>query len=290
MKARLVAVLGFALAALLGAVASADEDAYDKLRARGALEVAVYDRYPPYSYQEDGETVGIDVDVAAALAKALGLELKLRVARAGENMDDDLRNLIWKGSVLGGGVADLMMHVGADPEYVKRQHQVAIFAPYYHESVAVMVNPERIRSYEGIGQFPGHKVSIERDSIGDLFLSDAYNGELRETLARYPSATEAVQAFVRGDSDAVIAGRGELLGLVRQFGGKPLDIHPLLFGGQFRGDWDVGLAVKADNSRLREALAAAMGKLAGSGELAAIFVRHGVEYTSPRPSGVAGAR
>lgn len=289
--ARLAAALGLAVSLLLGGAASADEDAYDKLRARGALEVAVYDRYPPYSSQQDGKPVGIDVDVAAALAKALGLELKLRVVRAGEDMDDDLRNNVWKGSVLGGGVADVMMHVGADPEYMKRQKQATIFAPYYHESVGVMVNPQRVRSYQGIGQLVGHKVAIERDSIGDLFLSSgsAYNGEFRESLSRFPSALEAVQAYVRGDTDAVIAGRGELLGLIGPAGGKPTEVHPLLFGGLFRGDWDVGLAVKSDNPRLREALAAAMDKLAASGELAAIFARHGVEYAAPRPSRVGGA-
>jgi hypothetical protein len=49
---------------------------------------------------------GIDVDLAAALADTLGMKVTPLPFQADENMDDDLRNMVWQGHYLGFGPAD----------------------------------------------------------------------------------------------------------------------------------------------------------------------------------------
>ena len=74
------------------AAAQADT-ALARIRARGRLSVALYNDMPPFHVAGKG----IDVDLAAALAKALGVELSLLPFNADENMNDDLRNMVWRG-------------------------------------------------------------------------------------------------------------------------------------------------------------------------------------------------
>ncbi|HSF47431.1 MAG TPA: amino acid ABC transporter substrate-binding protein, partial [Burkholderiales bacterium] len=115
-----------ALAALLFFFcASAPAEGLQAVRENGRLRVAVYKDFPPFS--ANGE--GIDVDLAAALAAKLGLKLELFWIQPDESVEDDLRNAVWKGHYLGGGVADVMLHAPVDPEYARRIEKVRLFGP-----------------------------------------------------------------------------------------------------------------------------------------------------------------
>ena len=280
-----------ALASGFSAPVRADDgdhpDGTDKILERGTLEVAVYSDFPPFSYEKDGQTTGLDVDVASALAKAIGLKLKLRPIIDGEDTDDDLRNFLWKGSVLGGSTVDLMMHVGADEQYVKRQDKVFIFGVYLHETVSIVVRESRIKNYNAIDQLKGKKTAVELGSISDLYLSDAFGGLLRESLVRKPTADAAVAAFAKDEVDAVIAPRGELQGLLKLHGATQVMPKPIQFAGLFRSAWDVGMAVKASTPRLKTALYDALVKMENSGELASIYAAYGLDY--PKPQAGTGA-
>jgi hypothetical protein len=79
-------------------------------REAGILKVAVYNELAPFS--DKGQ--GIDADLGAALAAKLGLKLGLLPFNAGDDVNDDLRNMVWKGHYLGYGPADVMLHVPVD--------------------------------------------------------------------------------------------------------------------------------------------------------------------------------
>lgn len=256
-----------------------DADAFDKIRERGVLEVAVYDRFPPFSSEQNGQASGLDVDLAAALARELGLKLKVRSVRDGEDMDDDLRNFLWKGSVVGGSTVDLMMHIGADQQYVERQDKVLIFGVYLHEAVAVGLRANRFPNFAGLDQLKGKKIAVELGSISDAYLSSAYGSLLRDSLVRYPDTTAAVSAFVKDEADAVVAPRAEMQGLLKQLGGPAVAPKQVDFTGMFRSAWDIGMAVKATAPKLKAALNEALIRLETSGELAAIYAKYGLDYT-----------
>lgn len=282
---RVIAAL--ALMALAGgSIAVADDDALDTLetvKARGTLEVALYDAFPPYSYKADkGGPSGVDVDLARALAEKLGLQTKVRLFPADESMGDDLRNNLWKGHYLGGGVADVMLHVAADPKFAAQEDKVAFFGAYFNEAVTVVYHPDRMEAFESPMALSTQKVGVEIDSISDYYLSGAFNGRLRTAAVRHGSLVEAVTAFKNGEVDAVMAPRGELQGLMSAADFGKVEFKQQELAGLFRTSWDIGMAVKqADDTALRDALDKALEDLKTEGRLAEIFAAHGVDYVAP---------
>ena len=94
----------FVFVPLLGmhALSIAQEmSAMEKIKARGVLKVAVYKDNAPYSDGPNMDMQGVDISLAKALAAKLNLRLALLPFDAGENMNDDLRNMVWKGHYLG---------------------------------------------------------------------------------------------------------------------------------------------------------------------------------------------
>ncbi|WP_428312759.1 substrate-binding periplasmic protein [Hydrocarboniphaga sp.] len=256
-------------------------DQLDQAREKGSLEVAVYRDFPPYSYLDQGQYIGVDVDLAKAISQKIGLPLRLRTIIAGDDADDDLRNNIWKGHYLGGGVADLMLHVGMDPQYVKRQEKADLIGPYFHEAVSIAYRPGRYKNMATPLSLVGTKVGVELGSMADLYLSGAYGGRLRTAAERLPTAMAAVQAFANDEVDAVMAPHGELQGLLKIIGGPPIETRTTEIQGLYRTAWDVGMAIKAGNPKLKAAVLDALAKLQQSGELQAIFARYGIDYVAP---------
>ena len=116
----------------------ADDDMPDRLEQileSGSIEVAVYDKFPPWSYKpDDGAFTGIDVEIGRALAERLDVGFNLRTFIADETMGDDIRNQVWKGHYMGGGTADAMLHVGMAPEFQQENDQASFIAAYYNET------------------------------------------------------------------------------------------------------------------------------------------------------------
>jgi ABC-type amino acid transport substrate-binding protein len=197
-------------------------------------------------------------------------------------MSDDLRNNLWKGHYLGGGVADVMVHVAADPKFAAREDKVDFFGAYFNEAVSVVYHPDRLEDFESPMVLSTKKVGVEIDSISDYYLSGAFNGRLRTAAVRHGSLKEAVEAFRAGELDALMAPRGELQGLMSTMDLGDVQFRQQELVGLFRTSWDIGLAVKqGPDDSLRQALAQALGELRAEGELEKIFARHGVVYVAP---------
>jgi ABC-type amino acid transport substrate-binding protein len=275
---------GIAAAAPCLAAATSESDAPDALaaiRERGTIEIAVYSDFPPYSSgRAEADARGIDVDIAHAIAARLGLKLKLRLVTAGESVSDDLRNHVWKGHYMGGGVADVMLHVGYDPTFARRETNVLLFEPYFHESLVVAYRPSRIAHLESPIALTEHKIAVEGDTISDHIMSSAYGGALRNSAVRKMSLEEAVAAFRGGEVDGVMGPQGELQGLLAADTiGADLAFHPQPPVGQMRTAWDVGIAVKEGaGTGLRDAVAGTLESLKADGSLAKMFAAHGVKY------------
>ena len=104
-----------------------------RIRASGVLKVAVYKDNAPFSDGPTDNMQGLDIDLAGALARQLQLTLALLPFDAGERMDDDLRNMVWRGHYLGYGPADVMLHVPVDKYLMQENRQTLIFAPYMRQ-------------------------------------------------------------------------------------------------------------------------------------------------------------
>ena len=135
------------------------------VQASGSLRVAVYRDFLPFVEGPRENLRGLDVDLAAAIAKRLGVKVEYMVVTAGDDVDADLRNAIWRGPVVGGAVADLMLHVPVDPRLASRNDKVVIFAPYYVERIAVVTDPAQTGGDTLLDAFGNHKVAVEGDSL-----------------------------------------------------------------------------------------------------------------------------
>jgi ABC-type amino acid transport substrate-binding protein len=254
--------------------ANADE-AMDAIRKRGSLKIAVYNNFPPYS--DAGK--GIDVELGKALAAKLGLKADVIGFQAGEDMGDDLRNMVWKGHYLRGEPADVMLRVPADPRFIEANDKVRIFAPYHHEVMSMARVASRIPAPNGsaavaLEVFTREKIGVEGDTLADVFLGSVLNGRLRANVVHLRSIGEAVRSLQNGDISAVMAPRGELESTLA--GDTRFAIDEVKLGELKPKGWPIGMAVKAESDELARALGDALADLQQDGTLTAIFKRHHV--------------
>jgi len=247
----------------------------EEIRARGMLRVAVYEDFPPF----DRAGHGIDVDVAQALAKALGVRLSLMPFPASdESVEDDLRNMVWKGHYLGYGPADVMLHVPVAPELAKNK-RVHIFGGYFRDSLALARSTTAVPRADTLEALRGKKVAAETGGLGSIVLLDYGQGALRKDIVHLASGYEVAGAIRDGRSVAGLARRSELEAGLRGTEDVAIEAAPVAMVNRL--SWVLGMAVTAENAELQEALEAAMAALAKSGELREIFAREGVTWREP---------
>ncbi len=129
---------------------------YDLILASGYLKVGLYENFPPYSWQEEGEPRGIDVDIGRRIAEAMGVELRVHWITPDETLDDDLRNNVWKGHYLAKRrIADVMLRVPYDKKYAYMRDstgevindQVVLFGPYQQEQWQIAFDADELEGW-----------------------------------------------------------------------------------------------------------------------------------------------
>jgi len=252
-----------------------EPSALTKIRARGRLVVGVYNDMPPFN--TGGQ--GIDVDLAGALAKGLGLPLSLLPFNADENMNDDLRNMVWKGHYLGFGPADVLLHVPVDRPLMADNPRVNIFAPYYRERIMVARDLQVVPTMNSLDDFAGKRIAVPGQSLAGWLMIGAESGKYREQLlTKWKDGVDAGQALLRGEVAGAAGTSSELESVVA--GNARYAVEPLPLP-RMRDGWAVGLAVKKEATDLSQALQAAMNQLAESGELKRIFAKGHVAWARP---------
>ena len=252
----------------------------DDIVENGTITIAVYRDFPPFSYDRDGTLVGVDVDLARVIANRLGVDVSFMVITADENVDDDLRNAVWKGHYLRREVADLMLHVPVDRELALRNNQVAIFAPYFQREIALAYDPEWIESNPDLTVFMREKVGVELDSLADFYLSSAFGGQIRGNVVHYRTVEAAVRALVSGEVAGVMAPRSEIEAGLGADAGR-FGFAPVAMEGFARPTWAVGIAVKDDSRDLGYAVEDIVAAEVSNGAIERIFSAHGISFRPP---------
>lgn len=274
---RAAAALGaLSLALLMSPWANAqDMSALAKIRQSGLLKVALYKNFAPFSHNGRGT----DVDLAEALAAKLGVKMSPLWFDADENMEDDLRNMVWKGHYLGYGPADVMMHVPVDREYMAKVDRVKFFAPYHRERYAIARQLDKLPTLDGLDPFEKLSVAIEGDTLAASVMLSADSGRYRNSIRNFKTAEGAIGALKSGEVAAAVAQQGELEGELKGDARFAIDLppHPVLQKRQ----WVLGLAVKAQSEDLAQALQAAINDLLADGTIKSIMLRHGVQHRQP---------
>lgn len=261
---------------LLASPAGEARDLADVLSS-GQLRVGVYRDFPPYADKD----AGIDIELAHALAGKLGVKADVRSYDADENMDDDLRNIVWKGTVLGPAVSDVMMHVPVDATMSRRNPQVRIFGAYHRETMAALRSTEMLHRMDTLADIERQPLGVENESIMSISLLSADGGRLRAQVQHFRSMDEARAALEAGQIAAFLGMRSQVEPMMAATGRRYTMSMPPALPGLPQAGWALGLAVGADDAALEKALQDALGALEQDGTLDRIFQRHAVTRMPP---------
>tara|TARA_R110001583_G_scaffold59615_1_gene177132 strand:+ start:335 stop:1252 length:918 start_codon:yes stop_codon:yes gene_type:complete len=272
---------------------------YEDLISEGSILIAVYQDFPPYSYQEQDQAKGLDVELAQAIADGLGLKLQLHWMIADENLDDDLRNHVWKGHYLARdesgpmlkrNVADLMLRVPYDREFAFKidpdgrviNDLVHFFAPYQRERWALSYDLKQIEPFENLAVFQYAKVGVEIDSLPDFYLSGAFRGRLLNNVKHFSSNQLALEAVEQQQVSAVMGTQSQLQwGVLQLSDPAQMLMADIPFPNLLKRNWDVGMAVKDNHRQLAYKVEDIVDGLVKSGQLDTLYQRYGVEYSKP---------
>lgn len=281
-RSLVAAALPLALGAS-GLAMAQEKTALEKIRASGVLKIALYKDNEPYSDGVIGKMEGVDVSLAAALAKELQLAPSFMAFDSGENMSDDLRNMVWKGHYLGYGPADVMLHVPLDKYFMEENRQAFIFGPYTREHLVVLHNPKDVPNVYNPEDLVGKKIAVEQGTGAASAALGYRGGLLRNQVALFKSGLEAGKAVLNGQADTAFISLAQAEAAVFELKKDRKDwaFSKLTIPGVPPNGWALGMAVKASNKELAELLDKALDDLRKRGELLRIFQSHGLTLAAP---------
>ena len=263
----------------------------DQIIERGWIEFAVYEDFAPYSWEEGGQPMGIDIAIAALIAENLGVAPRFRFVQSGESLDADLLNYVWKGATIGGHVSNVMMRVPYNSDYACRIEQVVFTGQYAQEEIAIAWSRAAYPDAEGVvpdgdglvdgapvpAFFRYDTVAVENDSIADFYLTSLPGGGLADKIHRFPTMAAAMAALKAGE---VMAAMGPLTQL--QAGADAgIGVHSPPLPGFAAGAWTLGLAVHMQHRDLGYAVDDAVAAALADGRIAAIYALYGADFLPP---------
>lgn len=249
------------------------------IKAAGVLRVTVYRDYKPWSWKTDkGVLKGIDVDIGAALAKSLGVKVDYMFLRADDNLNDDLRNGVWKGTLLGQAPGDVMLHIPDDPRVEFQNDLIKLTGPYYLEGYAMAVDPADAAQAKDFSLFEKKKVAVDIGTLADLILLSERNHTLINNIVHVRGEQKAAEAYDKGEV-AAFYGEAALVENLASHAKRPVTIvYPKT---RLARNFPIGGAVKVDSFDLALAITQEFKTLAASGELKKIFASYGVVWRPP---------
>lgn len=250
----------------------------DQIQEQGHMLFAVYDSFPPYSWQDGGRAKGVDIDIARIIAADLGVEARFNFIDAAENLEADLRNNIWKGPLIGGRVANVMMRVPYDSAFKCRVEQVVFTGQYGAESIAIAYDKASYPDEKPVpAYFRFDSVGVENDSIADFYLSSFAGGQLAGNVQHFPTTGAAMEALNAGQVMAVMGPLGQLEnGLSDKTG-----VHQPPLAGFAVSTWTLGVAVNFRYRPLSYAVDDAVNFALQDGRIAEVYANYGLSFQAP---------
>ncbi|MCY3985288.1 MAG: transporter substrate-binding domain-containing protein [Roseovarius sp.] len=250
----------------------------DSIVERGYINISAYEDFPPWSYEESGEIKGVDIEIGRLIAQALGVRPHFRLVAAGENLEADLRNWIWKGPLVGGRVANVMMHIPYDSEFICRVEQVVFTGQYHVERIAIAYRHDAYPEDPPVpAYFRYDTVAVENDSISDFYLTSFAGGQMSGNMRRFPSTRDAMRALISGETMAAMGPLAQL-----EFAASEnVGVHTPPMPGFSVGKWTSGVAVHFAYRALAYTVDDAIYAAMQDGRMERIFESHGLSYSPP---------
>lgn len=261
----------------------------EEIKEEGFIIVAVYENFPPYSYIEKGIEKGIDVDLALKIAKKMGVKVKWYWTGSDENLEDDLRNVIWKGHLIHKTKADVMFRIPFDYEFIRETDKstgelnnelVVMKSPYHAERWIIATNKNKIDNINNLAIFKYYKIGVEIDTLPDAHLGSSFRGVLQPNIKHYKNIFEAAKDLKAGKIDAIAGLKSQLEFALDYKNNK--EKYFMSKNIQYaKSVWDLGLAVRTDFRALSYELDGIMDELYQKGEIEDIFKTYNISYEKP---------
>lgn len=261
----------------------------EDIQASGEIVIALYNDFPPYSYMEDGEAKGIDVEVGKYIAESLNVKPKWYFTDSGEDLDGDLRNVVWKGNPVHKTRADVMLRIPYDYDYMRQvdatsgslqTDMVVIKSPYHSEKWVIVTHKEVLASVNTLGVFAYHTIGVELDTLPDKHLSMNNGGILRKNVKRYAKFEDAIKDFKAGKIDAISGLKSQLEFLLDYNNNQDKYTMTKEVLG-IKSLWDIGVATRTDARELSYHIDGVITKLYENNTLQKIFDSYHVTYAKP---------
>ena len=250
----------------------------EKVRELGVLRVGLYADNRPWSWDRDGTPSGIDVELARVLAEHLGVRADIALFPADEELSDDLRNVVWRGGLLGFQRCDVMLHVPFDRQIMAQEDNVVFLAPYYLESFGAACAADIGDCEAPPVQMHGKRLAAELDSIPDFYLLGSFGGILARDVTHLPSGYAAVAALGEDKADFAVASRAQIEAVLADHPDAAIRKRKGPLPAMLSPGWDIGIAVKENSRSLGFVLEEEIMAMAADGRMKTIFARHGVEW------------
>ncbi len=250
----------------------------DTITERGFIEFAAYRDFPPWSFEQDGKPAGVDIEIGKLIADDLGVDARFNLVSAGENLDEDLRNWVWKGPIVSGRVANVMLHVPYDSNYACRVEQVVFTGQYHVEGIAIAYRKD---IYPDDAPVPAYfrydQVAVENDTIADFYLTNLLGPQAGPNIHRFPTMGDAMATLSDGQIGAAMGPRSQLeYGLT----GDSV-VHEPPMPGFGVGKWTLGVGVHFAYRPLAYSVDDAIQAAISDGRMARIFADYGLTFSPP---------
>ncbi len=250
----------------------------DQIIDQGFMTFAVYEDYPPYSWEEAGNPRGVDIEIARIIAGDLGVEPRFNFVAAAENLDADLRNNVWRGPIVGGRVSNVMMRVPYDSAFKCRAEQVVFTGQYQTETIAIAYSEAAYPEDKPVpAYFRFDTVAVENDSISDFYLSSFAGGQLNSGVKRFANMEVAMEALAGGETMAAMGPLAQLEhGTVDGVG-----VHQPPLAGFAVSKWTLGVGINFRYRPLAYAVDDAVRYALEDGRIAQVFSDYGLTFQPP---------
>lgn len=250
----------------------------EKVKDLGVLRVGLYADNRPWSWNADGKAAGIDADIGRALADALGVRADIQLFFADEDISGDLRNVVWRGGLLGFQPCDVMLHVPFERALMQQEDNCVFLSPYYRETFGAACSREGGNCEAMPASFKGRRITAELASIPDFYLLGHSGGVLAKDLIHLPTGYAAAAALADSSADFSVATVAQIQAVVADHPDAGITVRKGPLPLMMSPGWDIGIAVKENSRNLGFALDGVIEKMIASGQMAEVFARHGVAW------------
>lgn len=257
------------------------------IKSAGVIKVGSEIAYPPVEYKENSKIVGIDPDIAAALGKQLGVTFQFNNG----SFDSLLTSLQSKRyDVVMSALSDTKdRQTGVNSDTGKKVGEGVDFVDYLTAGVQIYVAKGNPQSISGWDDLCGKKIAVQRNTVShdaakEQSTACTKDGKKAISIEAFSADTEAqtrlrAGGVVAGVSDFPVA----VYAAKTSGGGKDFE----LVGDQAKAD-PYGIALTKDNTKLRDALQAAMNAIIENGEYAKILKKWGAQNGAVTESKING--